>query len=490
MRILILLAALLWPLLVFGQERGATVIVIYNSNLPESWDVAAHYAEARHVPEEQVLGFDLPKSETMTRAEYVKQLELPLLARLQSQGLLVFDSLQAGNGLPGKFVGAKIRYAVVCYGVPLRVLEDPSLVETNAEKLEPALRRNGAAVDAELTLLPSAGKVPLTGPLRNPLYGSTNAAALHPGNGILLVGRLDGPSPAIARSLVDKAMQAETDGLWGRAYFDARGLTNGPFKEGDDWMRQAADVTRAYGFDTILDTKPETFSRDFPMSQIALYAGWYDAHASGPFTLPHVEFMPGAFAYHLYSYSASTLRDPNPATRPWCEALLAEGAAATMGCVDEPYLQGTPNIGVFFSRWLGAGFSFGEAAFVCQQALSWQTTVIGDPLYRPFGKTPREQHEALLARKSDLAAWSFVRIANVESELGIAPQNSIQLLAREPMTARSAVLSEKLGDLYLKANERPAALRAYRQALKLKPTPQQKIRLTLTLESARKKNEP
>ena len=35
------------------------------------------------------------------------------------------------------------------------------------------------------------------------------------------------------------------------------------------------------------------------MSHIAIYCGWYDASVSGPFALPKVEFMPGAFAYHL-----------------------------------------------------------------------------------------------------------------------------------------------------------------------------------------------
>ena len=67
--------------------------------------------------------------------------------------------------------------------------------------------------------------LPLAGPLPNWTYGVTNAAALNPTNGILMVARLDGPTASIAQGLVDKALQAERDGLWGRAYFDARGLT-------------------------------------------------------------------------------------------------------------------------------------------------------------------------------------------------------------------------------------------------------------------------
>ena len=81
------------------------------------------------------------------------------------------------------------------------------------------------AVDSELAWLPLVKMdFPLTGPFPNWVYGVTNAALLNPTNGILLVARLDGPTADIANGLVDKAMQAERDGLWGRAYFDARGI--------------------------------------------------------------------------------------------------------------------------------------------------------------------------------------------------------------------------------------------------------------------------
>jgi len=153
--------------------------------------------------------------------------------------------------------------------------------------------------------------------------------------------------------------------------------------------------------------------------------------------------------------------------------------------VDEPFLEATPNVGIFFSRWLGRGFTFGEAGFACQPALSWQTTVLGDPLYHPFGRVPKQQHEALLARKSDLAAWSFVRIADVEAELGLPLTNTIQYLAEQPLAERSAVLSEKLGDLYLKNDDGLDAFYAYKRALKLKPTPQQRRRLEKVIEVAR-----
>ncbi|MGC3960719.1 MAG: hypothetical protein QM813_23125 [Verrucomicrobiota bacterium] len=40
--------------------------------------------------------------------------------------------------------------------------------------------------------------------------------------------------------------------------------------------------------------------------------------------------------------------------------------------------------------------SFGEAACCQSQGIfSWQTTVVGDPLYRPISKSLRQLHEEL-----------------------------------------------------------------------------------------------
>jgi uncharacterized protein (TIGR03790 family) len=196
-----------------------------------------------------------------------------------------------------------------------------------------------------------------------------------------MVTRLDGPSSAIARGLVDKAFEAETNGLWGRTYFDLRGITNGGYALGDSFIGASAAVARRAGFETVADEQPATFSAGFPMSQIAVYFGWYDVKVSGPFTLPTVEFMPGALAYHLFSYSAQTLRTTNEG---WAAVLLQKGATCTMGMVDEPYLQFTPNVSIWLQAMVEGGYSFGEAAYASQTTLSWQTTILGDPLYRPL----------------------------------------------------------------------------------------------------------
>jgi len=470
-----------------ANAGGDEVVVVYNSRMPESLAVAQHYAAARQVPTNHLFGFALTTNEVMTRADFTDFLQLPLAAQMVERGLWKFGKAEiaATATQPAheeeRIVESKIRYAALCYGVPLKIAPSSELDRLVEKLTREEFRRNDAAVDSELAWLPLVRmKVPLTGMLPNLLYACTNRAAFSPLNGLLLTARLDGPTPEIANGLVDKAMDAESNGLWGRAYFDARGLT--PSKTnyylGDAFILNGAEVCRQAGFDVTTDTNEATWSAAFPLSQIAFYAGWYAAgDANGPFGLPKVEFMPGAFAYHLYSYSANTLRSP---TAAWCGPLLAKGATCTMGCVYEPYLQFTPDIG-FFLQSLCNGYTFGEAAWAAQNALSWQTTVIGDPLYQPFKKTPTELHAQLARTKSPLIEWSFNRLMNLDFVHGARLPQLTVFLESIPATASSAVLTEKLAELYALQGKPSSAIEAWQRALTLHPSPQQRIRLHLTL---------
>jgi uncharacterized protein (TIGR03790 family) len=464
---------------------GDEVVVVYNTRLPESKAVADYYAARRLVPTNQVFGFLLSTNEDMSRTEFRDALQKPLALALKKHELWQMGQtiVRATTNSPGRVewkpVSSKIRYALLCYGIPLRIEKDPSFTELGMENLRPELRRDEAAVDSELALLPLIEeKLPLAGPLRNPVYTTTNTAKLNPTNGVLLVTRLDGPTPAVARGLLDKALQAEADGLWGRAYFDLRSITDPAYKLGDEWIRGASEICRHFGFETVVDENPSTFPVGFPMSQIALYMGWYDGNASGPFTQPTVEFMPGAFAYHLHSYSAATLRSTS---QHWVGPLLAKGATITMGCVAEPYLSGTPDLGIFTGRLIYYGFTFGEAAVAAQPVLSWQTTIVGDPLYRPFGKSPDQLHRELVAQGSKLLEWSYLRLVDINQAAGKPLAELAALLEQLDATRRSAVLSEKLGDLYAAQGKPASTVYMYRQALQLDASPQQRIRLLLTL---------
>jgi uncharacterized protein (TIGR03790 family) len=330
MRTIVLL--LLTTSTLVAADSGNSVVVVYNSEMPESKAVADYYAQRRNVPASQVYGFPLAQSEAISRADYLEKLQKPFLDKVGT------------NSAAWPF-----RYVLLCYGVPTKILPDLELKEELPTSLQTELRRTDASVDSQLACVALKEKINWAGPYPNPFYGETNAARLQPANGVLMVTRLDGPSAAIAKGLVDKAMEAETNGLWGRAYIDSRGITNGGYKLGDDWMRSTAMIVRQLGFDTELDEKPGTFPAGHPMSQIGIYAGWYDQTVSGPFAQPEVDFVPGAFAYHLHSFNARELRT---AKEYWIGPLLAKGATITFGSVEEPYLSGTPVIATFCGRFI------------------------------------------------------------------------------------------------------------------------------------------
>jgi uncharacterized protein (TIGR03790 family) len=197
-------AALAVVMNVQGADPGSEVVVIYNRRMPESRQVAEHYASRRQVPANQVWSFDLPTGEAMTREEYRELLQEPLLKRLETEKLFQFENevipatrAEAGDVIR-KVAITRIRYAALCYGVPVKILRDTNLVERGEDKVRVELRRNEAAVDSELACLPLVGrKYPLFGPLPNPFYCTTNAQAMHPANGLLLVTRLDGPTAEI-----------------------------------------------------------------------------------------------------------------------------------------------------------------------------------------------------------------------------------------------------------------------------------------------------
>jgi uncharacterized protein (TIGR03790 family) len=488
LRCLILFLAVPTFYSIAATNEGNQVVIVYNSRMPGSKEVAEHYAEKRMVPASHIFGFSLTTNEDISRGDFRDELQKPLSKALEKANLwhigLGHVPFGTNRALHTIFMvdRSEIRYAVLCYGVPLRIAEDPTIKEDRPQNLRPDQRfiaANTAAVDNELAILPLMdNKINLGGPLPNHAYGATNAGMLHPTNGLLLVTRLDGPCADVAKGLVDKALQAEKDGLWGRAYFDLRNTSDPGYKIGDDWIRRAAEVAKHEGFETIVDENSAVFPAGFPMSQIAIYMGWYAGNVEGPLRAPKVEFMPGAIAYHLHSNSGASLRLTN---QFWAGPMLARGATVTMGCVSEPYLGYTPDIGTFAVALMFRRFTFGEAAYAGLNSVSWQTTVIGDPLYRPFGKSPEELGKQLETEHSKLLEWSFLQLANLGLNNGKPAGEVAALLENIPLAKQSAVLQEKLGDLYAAAGKPASALHADEQALKLGSSPMQKLRLLLTL---------
>jgi tetratricopeptide (TPR) repeat protein len=74
-----------------------------------------------------------------------------------------------------------------------------------------------------------------------------------------------------------------------------------------------------------------------------------------------------------------------------------------------------------------------------------------------------------------------LRFVHLSLLRGVSPGKLAQYLQEMDVTGRSAVLTEKLGDLYQMEGQSDLAIKSWQQALKLNPSPLQAVRLTLVL---------
>ncbi|MFA4903715.1 MAG: TIGR03790 family protein [Desulfobaccales bacterium] len=247
-----------------------------------------------------------------------------------------------------------------------------------------------AAVDSELTLI-IAGPYQKTGWLPNPWNLTFNRLSFIRAvrDHTVMVGRLDGPTPAIARRLVDDALAVEKTGLNGVFYIDARGLSGkaatGNYAWFDEHLLRLSDLMAKYSaMKVVLDKKPAVFPPG-SCPDAALYCGWYSA---GNY-VPAFKWQKGAVGYHVASYEATTLKKPDG--KVWCKRMLEEGVAATLGPVTEPYLNSFPLPDQFFPILMTGKLTLIEVYFLTVPQVSWMQILIGDPLYCPFKKNPAIQ---------------------------------------------------------------------------------------------------
>jgi uncharacterized protein (TIGR03790 family) len=417
----------------FALEPGDVYLAV-NKNVPASRQVAEHYCRLRKVPRDHIIPLDLPMGEDISRADYDKRLAAPLRTALKARK-------------------DRLTVLVTVHGVPLRVgRAEPSADEKAAlAKLTPELKKladreeklgkevadlekkakgkpagaeagdlkerrdrlaatrreldrlrrqesrlagtgqfdSTAAVDSELSLL-WWGKYELRGWQLNTLHWRFPEKARREKPPVLLVSRLDGPTPDLAKRLVDRALAAEKKGLSGKVYVDARGIGYDPKADPgygyggyDESLRETARLLSGPAkMDVTLDDKPGLFAEG-SCPDCALYCGWYSLARY----VPCCKLRPGAVAYHIASSEAVSLRDPK--SKLWCKCLLEDGAAATLGPVAEPFTVGFPKPAEFFGFLVTGKYTLVECYYRTLYLNSWMTVLVGDPLYNPYAKSPR-----------------------------------------------------------------------------------------------------
>ena len=401
----VLLVSLLSAGGVFALEPHE-IVVITNRDIAESMQIARYYCEKRGVPKENILDLPLGKNlrDTISRGDYEKQLAGPIRREFFTRERL-----------------GKIKCLLTLYGVPFKVgrrgvlvgqegrLQELKAVAEEEKKRVEQLKQDNqvdsdqykqaagrlaqlqieigrisgtetdAALDSELSMVlfevydlyrwqPNM--------LKNDVMGLRYRT--------LMVSRLDGPDDSIAKGLVDKAMAAEEVGLRGTAYIDSRGITaENLYGHYDQSLRDLAALTRQQTDIPVVEEQTPALFAPGSCPAAALYCGWYSLKKY----VDAFDFVDGAVGYHIASFEAADLHDPN--STEWCPAMLKDGITATLGPVAEPYLHSFPEPIAFFGE-LYAGRCLAEAYYSTAPFNSWKLLLIGDPLYTPFKYPPRK----------------------------------------------------------------------------------------------------
>lgn len=256
--------------------------------------VGQYYAAKRGIPAANIFHVKTTTDEAISLEDYKAQIETPLR-----------KFLDAHDGA----MRSRILYLVPTYGVPVRIAQS-------------------FAVDSVLSVM-YLGHDEAKPPLRNPYHAPPGSRPPHfdawsdrsdaaGGWKMFLVTRLDGPSAAIARGLVDKALAAEPSLTLksGVAYFDMQGT-----REPKEWqyaideeIQQAAETSQRRGFETVLHVQRDALCR-CPIAPAAQY--YYDAAAknvmvdpmgvSAGVSFPVEPLEEGDFTVRLHSESIQNI---------------------------------------------------------------------------------------------------------------------------------------------------------------------------------------
>jgi uncharacterized protein (TIGR03790 family) len=383
------------------------ILVIANNDIKESMLLAQYYCTQRGVPDKSILALPLGADlkDNISRSDYEKQLVEPVRRKFFNERLI-----------------GKIKCLLTIYGVPIKVAgrgilknQENKLTEFDKlvkqeEKILDKLKQadltdsveykqvNERLVRLQIAISHINGKethASVDSELSMVLFDSYELYRWQPNmlkddlrsrNSVtLMVSRLDGPDYDIIKGLVDKAIIAENQGLKGIAYIDSRGIRRKDmFGHYDRSLRNLAAYLRSETEIPVIEERAAKLFAPDTCPQTALYCGWYSLRKY----IDAFDFVDGAIGYHIASFEAANIRDPN--SSQWCPSMLMDGITATLGPVAEPYLHTFPEPREFFPR-LYEGKCLVEAYYHTKPVNSWQMLLIGDPLYRPFRTFPKKK---------------------------------------------------------------------------------------------------
>jgi uncharacterized protein (TIGR03790 family) len=327
------------------------VLVVANSAVPASVQLAQIYMAGRHIPPGNLVSVSLSADPNTFTIAQTPDLQTELFAPVAS----AIKNLHTA--------GTRIDFVVMMYGTPYLVSGGGSF--------------SGYSVDGIMSQ--AKGTFPSSGATFNPYYGLTTPFSSDTYN-MVLVTRLDGRSVADVNGLITNGLTCDGTHPHGEFFFDVDPTKSDGYTVFNTAMQTAQAQLAAAGFDAQIDN---TNAFVAPPNPLIGYVSWGSNDAHFSLAAYHaLTFVPGGIAETAVSTSASNIRTPGGGQSQIAD-LIHQGVTGVHGDVTEPFLNAIPDPPSVFAAYT-AGRTLGESFWAGLSEIVWKEVVIGDPLCTPY----------------------------------------------------------------------------------------------------------
>jgi len=357
------------------QITPERVAFIYNTNDPDSLEVAQYYRDKRSIPNANLIGLAITvptQGATGTTCETVSLNETTYLSQIETPLLSALETLGADFSTDGS---SPIWVIVLGFGIPLTYNDGGELIAIASR-----LHRLGHSVSHKF----SNHTYDRRGSFK--FFDDTDATEL------FITAVLDGPTKEVVKKLIDRSLDVTNQTfITGDLFIDPYGrkTTSADTEYEQDILDFVNNEIPNLGIESQLTTDiddPYQEPTVKSLSQDSFYWGWFNPTFSQQLFLNQNERR--AFLYNADDRSACNIHflnnnsafDENGSDF-WCNLAInvEPGYASCAGSIDEPgsdaFLRPTP-----FFQALHQGATLGEAYLFASKFVSWKTVLIGDPL--------------------------------------------------------------------------------------------------------------
>ncbi|NWG28045.1 MAG: TIGR03790 family protein [Ignavibacteriaceae bacterium] len=376
--------------------KPENILVVYSNNVDSSEIVAQYYASIRNIPEVNIKGITIPAIKIYSGDTVIVVQNNEIIRGNGNLGWryvkdVIADTIEYylnNTNVNGQPLSERIRYIVMCKGLPQTVFSDPYIWD--------ATNRRQASVSALLSLInqPDTSKnfLDLYGTYRTSQYYSPMYFV---DNDLTTLNYCFKPNHFVNSG--DWYTQYLVSWLNGDTFTDVKGMID---------RSENPDYSREYTW--VLDDDPDITYDDFPAAYQKLislgFTAIYDntdnwivtnngpvigyashgIHSSPPMSPTYIldtlmfDYSNGASFSTLESFNCVSFGESR-----WDQGLLSDfihmGGTGGSGHVQEPRVSGATKVSASFPSY-AMGYSIVDAQYHGILNIAWQNLVVGDPL--------------------------------------------------------------------------------------------------------------